>query len=170
MTRLEDVVVRPVRPSEYRLAGHLVVEAYRTLVDAGDPAYERHLHDVAGRVAESDVLVAEVDGRIVGCVTFVEALTSLSEVDDPEAATIRMLGVAPEARGRGVGAALMRECMRRAESAGRRRIRLDTRTSMTDAQRLYGRFGFRRDPEHDWSPAPGITLLAYALDLPGVNR
>ena len=33
------------------------------------------------------------------------------------------------------------------------------------AQRLYQRAGFRRLPDRDWSPAPGVTLLAYGMDL-----
>jgi hypothetical protein len=36
---------------------------------------------------------------------------------------------------------------------------------MASAQRLYERLGFRRDPGNDWSPAPGISLLAFVLDL-----
>jgi hypothetical protein len=36
---------------------------------------------------------------------------------------------------------------------------------MTSAQRLYERLGFRRDPDHHYSPAPGILLLGYVLDL-----
>jgi hypothetical protein len=40
---------------------------------------------------------------------------------------------------------------------------------MASAQRLYERLGFERDPEHDWSPAPGI-VLAFTLELqPGEN-
>jgi hypothetical protein len=36
---------------------------------------------------------------------------------------------------------------------------------MKSAQRLYERLGFRRDPDHDWSPGDGILLLGYVLDL-----
>jgi ribosomal protein S18 acetylase RimI-like enzyme len=158
-------VIRAVRPSEYEIAGELIVAAYRTLGDAGGESYERELRDIAGRQSNSEILVAEVGGRVVGCVTFVDGLKALSEVDDPDAATVRMLGVAAEARGRGVGETLMRECIDRARKSGRKRVRLDTRTSMTSAQRLYERLGFRRDPDHDWSPAPGILLLGYVLDL-----
>lgn len=170
------LIVRAVRPSEYEIAGDLTVQAYRTLGDAGDEGaahlprstlapYERELRDIAGRRDISEIFVAEVGGRVVGCVTFVDGLKALSEVDDPDAATVRMLGVAAEARGRGVGEALMRECIDRARQSGRKRVRLDTRPSMTSAQRLYERLGFRRDPDHDWSPAPGILLLGYVLDL-----
>jgi ribosomal protein S18 acetylase RimI-like enzyme len=164
----EDVnrlVIRAVEPHEYDIAGDLVLEAYRSLGDEGDESYERDLRDVGGRLGPSDVLVAELDGRIVGCITFVDGQKPLSEVGDPEAATIRMLGVAANARGRGVGEALTRACIERARLAGCRRVRLDTRTSMKSAQRLYERLGFIRDPAHDWSPVPGIELLAYTLEL-----
>jgi len=161
----EAIAIRSVRLAEYAVAGDLVVEAYRTLGDEGDEFYEQQLRDIGGRVEESDVLVAESEGRVVGCVTFVDGLKPLSEVEDPDAATIRMLGVATEARGRGIGEALIRACIDRARASGRRRVRLDTRTSMAGAQRLYERLGFRRAPDHDWSPAPGILLLGYVLAL-----
>jgi ribosomal protein S18 acetylase RimI-like enzyme len=161
----KDIVVREARPDEYEAIGRLVVGAYRTLGDAGDEFYEQQLRDVAGRSAESEVLVAELGGGIVGTVTFVGGPGTLAEVDDPDAASIRMLGVAPEARGRGIGEALVRDCIGRAHAARRRRVRLDTRTSMIGAQRLYERLGFRRAPAHDWSPAPGIELLGYVLEL-----
>lgn len=159
------LVVRNVASEELGLAGEILVEAYRTLGDAGDEFYERELRDVAGRVDSSEVLVAEDDGHVVGCVTFVDGQRELSEVDDPDAATIRMLGVATAARGRGIGELLMRECIERARASGRRRVRLYTRTSMTDAHRLYQRLGFRRAPEHDWSPVPEIELISFVLEL-----
>ena len=36
---------------------------------------------------------------------------------------------------------------------------------MRAAHRLYERTGFRRLPERDWSPRPGVQLLAYSLEL-----
>jgi ribosomal protein S18 acetylase RimI-like enzyme len=163
--RQEPIDIREARPDEYEAVGELVVGAYRTLGDAGDEFYESQLRDVTSRSVDSQVLVAELRGRIVGTVSFVRGPGSLAEVDDPDAATIRMLGVAPEARGRGIGEALVRECIDRAHAAQRNRVRLDTRTSMMGAQRLYERLGFRRNPAHDWSPASGIELLGYVLDL-----
>jgi len=52
-----------------------------------------------------------------------------------------------------------------ARGAGRRRVLLDTETTMTAARRLYERLGFRREPGHDWSPVPGMLLLGYVLEL-----
>jgi hypothetical protein len=55
-----------------------------------------------------------------------------------------------------LGGRAMRDPARRPDEVvglgarGLRRIRLNTRTSMTSAQRLYERLGFHRDPDHDW--------------------
>jgi ribosomal protein S18 acetylase RimI-like enzyme len=166
-----DVIIREISDREFEAVGELVVEAYRTLGDSGDAFYEELLRDVAGRAADGGVLVAELGGAVVGTVTYVDGDGALAEVDDPEAATIRMLGVSREARGHGVGEALVRACIDRARSDGRARVRLDTRTSMTSAQRLYERLGFHRDATSDWSPAPGIQLLGYVLEIgPALGR
>ena len=162
---MSELKLRPVKPSEHDVAGGLVVEAYRSLGDEGDEFYERELRDVSGRIRTADVIVAEIDGRVVGCVTLSIGKTALSEVDDLGAATIRMLGVSSDVRGRGIGEALVRHCIEQARISGSKRVRLDTRTSMQSAQRLYERLGFRREPDDDWSPAPGNELLAYVLHL-----
>ena len=36
---------------------------------------------------------------------------------------------------------------------------------MRAAHRIYERLGFRRVPERDWSPVPGVELLAFALSF-----
>ena len=38
---------------------------------------------------------------------------------------------------------------------------------MRAAQHLYHQAGFGRLPDRDWSPRPGVTLLAYGLALAG---
>ena len=80
---MHGVTIRPVAPDECAVAGELVVEAYRTLGDVGDEFYESDLRDVGGRMQTGEVLVAETDGRVVGCVTLSIGQTVLSEVDDP---------------------------------------------------------------------------------------
>ena len=42
---------------------------------------------------------------------------------------------------------------------------LHTGMWMPAAVRLYERLGFARMPELDFSPAPGIELIAYSLEL-----
>jgi len=119
----DEVLVREAKPEEYSVIGDLVVNAYRTLDDVGDAAYEAMLRDVASRARGSRVLVAEVDGELLGTVTYVGPGGDLAEVADACAGTIRMLGVSAAARGRGIGQALVRSCISRAISDGAERIR-----------------------------------------------
>jgi ribosomal protein S18 acetylase RimI-like enzyme len=56
---------------------------------------------------------------------------------------VQNLGVTPEARGRGVGAALLAKCLRGFANAGARRAHLEVTADNAPALRLYKRFGFR---------------------------
>ena len=53
----------------------------------------------------------------------------------------------------------------RAAREGIRHLVLLTQTDMKAAHHLYEEAGFSRLPERDWSPEPGVTLLAYGLVL-----
>lgn len=148
-------------------AGSVVQAAYFALEGyPRDPHYDEMLGDVATRAREADVVVALDDhGEVVGCLTFVADHTNPhAEHGDPDAASFRYFGVASEAAGRGVGAAMVQWCVDEARHLGRARLRIHTLTMMHAAQRLYARMGFVRDPQHDedWD---GIAGLAYRLDL-----
>jgi ribosomal protein S18 acetylase RimI-like enzyme len=83
----------------------------------------------------------------------------------PQEAEIRALAVVPEARGTGLGRTLLAAVVARAAAAGVQRLMLLTQPDMTAAHHLYETAGFTRVPERDWTPEPGVRLLAYALDL-----
>lgn len=65
--------------------------------------------------------------------------------EDADTARLRMLVVDPDARGRGIGATLVAECVRFARSAGYRRIVLLTTDDLAAARRIYERAGFTID-------------------------
>lgn len=160
------VDVREIRPDEVDGVGRLTVAAYVGLGRPLPDDYLAELADVAARARAAVVLVALVDGAVAGAVTYVDdPANPFAEFDDPTAAGFRMLAVAPEAQGRGVGEALVRACVGRARGAGKARLVLHSATWMVGAHRLYRRLGFARATDLDWSPAPGVELWGFALDL-----
>jgi ribosomal protein S18 acetylase RimI-like enzyme len=76
-----------------------------------------------------------------------------------------MLAVDPGARGRGAGHALVQACLDDARRRGRERVVISSRPWMTAAHRVYERLGFVRAPERDWTPVPGVDLVAFVADL-----
>ena len=156
--------VRPIRPDEQALVGDLTVGAYLA-DDLVSSDYAEVIRDVPARAAVATVLVAELEGAPVGSVTFALGGEPYAERAAPDEAEIRMLGVAPEARGSGAGTALTEECVRRAREAGCSAVRLSTQADMRAAHRIYERLGLLRTPERDWSPVPGVDLLTYVLPL-----
>jgi ribosomal protein S18 acetylase RimI-like enzyme len=159
-----SLAVEDAVPADWpRIAG-LTAGVYRDERLASDE-YLGQLADVEGRAGRSQLVVARDGGRIVGAVALVLAGDFGEITASEDEAAFRMLVVDPAARGRGVGEALVRECLDRARAAGKRRMVLSTDPRMAAAHRLYDRLGFTRLPERDWSPRPGIDLLAYALDL-----
>jgi ribosomal protein S18 acetylase RimI-like enzyme len=158
--------VREARPEEYDELGRITVEAYRRAGETEDDYYPELL-DVAARARHVPLLAAveEGSGRLLGTATFVPGPGPYHEGDFGDVASMRMLAVAPAAQGRGVGRALVAECIARTRAGGRTGIALYTRPFMTAAHRLYESLGFRRVPERDWEFEPGEWLWAYRLDL-----
>jgi ribosomal protein S18 acetylase RimI-like enzyme len=147
----------------------LTVDAYRAdgQLEAETGGYGKVLADVAGRADQTEVLVAvdDHDASVLGSVAFVLPGSAFAELASPGEAEFRMLAVDPGAQRRGVGEALVRACVARAHDVGATGILIFTRSFAEPAQRLYDRLGFVRVPERDWSPAPGVDLLALHLSL-----
>jgi ribosomal protein S18 acetylase RimI-like enzyme len=162
-------VIRPVRPEECDSLGALTVAAYHSIgFEMPHQAdYDVTLRDVARRAEASCVLVAATPaGKLLGGVTYVSGPEDpySEELTEGEAG-IRMLAVDPARQRRGVGRALTLACLDRARAAGRRRVILHTGTWMPAAIRLYESLGFVRVPELDFTPVPGVDLIAYAHGL-----
>jgi ribosomal protein S18 acetylase RimI-like enzyme len=165
------IIVRDARADEHAIVRELTLGAYAQYatimtLTAWAPL-ERAVHLALASTETVHRIVAELGGTIVGSVQLYPAAADAYEgvthrVHWP---VMRLLAVAPEARGLGVGRVLVDECVRRARADGAREIGLHTSASMRAAMRLYERMGFARIPEFDFQPEGAELVEAYRLPL-----
>lgn len=158
--------IRDALAGELAEAGEIRVAAYRA--DgflSPESSYEPVLRAL-GADGHGHVLVAEQPGGgLIGTVMLQYWPHAGHVVTGPGEAEIRALAVRPHARGAGAGRALLAAVLDRAAREGVRHVVLFTQEDMKVAHRLYKDAGFSRLPDRDWSPEPGLTLLAYGLRL-----
>ena len=119
--------------------------------------YEQEFAGLPGKYAEPDgcILLAVVDGRVVGC-------AALRRVD-ASACELKRVYVRPQARGMALGRQLVQQMVHTARETGYRRMCLDVLAEFVAAQRLYESLGFVPAEPVSFNPVPGTRFLA--LDL-----
>lgn len=163
----QRLVIRDARPDELDAVSLLLDGAYQEyehyLPSSAWQTYLADITDVRGRAETAELIVAELEGRLAGAVTL---YLNTAQLGWPEGwAGLRLLAVHPAYRRRGIGRALMEECLRRCRARGVATIGLHTTAIMDTARRMYEKMGFVRVPEFDFHPRPGVVVMAYRLDL-----
>lgn len=166
----KNLLLREARSDDFDNVSLLIRDAYQQYENFIPPEawkfYVEDMINVRSRLNESKLIVAELDGQLAGTVTLYLDAEHLSQGGWPSGwAIIRLLAVHPAYRGRGIGRALMEECIRRCRNQGIATIGLHTTEMMNVARRMYERMGFVRVPEFDFYPRPGVVVMAYRLDL-----
>jgi len=138
--------------------GDASVSFMHPLTHAGASRYWRRL---AGDVTDGRriLLVADDAEGIAGTVQVVPA----QQENQPHRADIAKMLVHRRARGRGIGAALMRAAEESARSAGKTLLVLDTATG-SDAERLYARLGWQLAgvvPDYALWPRGGLCSTSF---------
>ena len=166
----EGLRLRDARPDELDSVALLLRDAYleyeKFLPRDTWQYYLEDIMNVRGRLGAADLIVAELEGELAGTVTLY--LKPSAESGWPAGwAGVRLLAVHPSYRGKGIGRALMDECIRRCRQRGIGTIGLHTTMMMEVARGMYERMGFVRVPEYDFHPRPEVVVMAYRLDLTG---
>jgi ribosomal protein S18 acetylase RimI-like enzyme len=167
---MTSLSLRDARADESDEIAALTRAAYEEFGSAMEPSAWRALQSAMDGVLRhsgaADRIVAEQDERIVGSVFLYPAGVDAYDAGDKSASPeIRLLAVAPHARGRGVARRLVEECIRRARASGASEIGLHTSKSLASAIALYERMGFARVPERDFHPDGAELVQAYRLSL-----
>jgi ribosomal protein S18 acetylase RimI-like enzyme len=177
-----QITIRRARLADAGPVGLLTERVYRQGGWASD-SYAPLLRDGRSRIEEAITLVAVMGGTatgsgragsgpatgpgtIVGTVTVALPGSRFAGVCQPDEIEVRMLAVAGEARGQGIGDRLMAACEAIASERGCTAVVLSTDPGMHAAHRLYRRRGYTRQPGRDWR-VNQLRLLVFRLLLAG---
>jgi GNAT superfamily N-acetyltransferase len=165
-------MIRDAQPADYPAVAELMRgfirwhcdrhASDRAIVDSyfDEDAFEAELASLPGYYAppEGALLVAENDGRVIGCV----GLKGL----DQGRCEMKRLFVDTAAHGTGAGQALARAIIGRAKLLGYSRMMLDTGPKQVEAQGLYRKLGFLDCAAYyEMSPELMDWLVFMELDL-----
>jgi ribosomal protein S18 acetylase RimI-like enzyme len=170
LQNVAPVRIRLVRTTELEAVGRLTIEAYTHDYTLSN-GYRQSLGEVRDRARQDEVWVAEdtATGAILGTVWTPRAGSRLTPLAGEDELDFRLLAVAPDARGRGIGAALTSHVVELARIRGAKRVVMNSGGDMLAAHRLYARLGFVRLPEREGrievEPGFFVDILAFGLEL-----
>jgi len=158
-----SIVLRSPRPGDMGMVVHLEGAGY-----VEQFGWDNTFEALVGRIVADFITnfdgrrercwIAEMDGVHVGHIFLVQ------HPEHPDTAKLRLLYVDPAARGMGLGARLVDECVGFARSAGYRKITLWTQSILTAAHRIYQGAGFRlvrEEPHHSF----GKDLIGQTWEM-----
>ncbi|WP_164990468.1 GNAT family N-acetyltransferase [Agromyces albus] len=165
----DDVRVRLMRDDEAEFVSELVESAYAVDFTLTDD-YRASIAAVGERARDHQVWVATdaASGALLGTVSTPRPGGAISPLARGGELDFRFLGVAAEARRRGIGALLVDHVLLLGRLRGVRRVVLNTGPEMVSAQRLYDRLGFERLHEREYhftrSDGSSFLMLAYGRE------
>ena len=166
-----QIHIRDARPDERAAIRDLTLAAYAEYANVmAAPAWQalrQVLLAALGAEDQAKWIVAERGGALVGSVMLhpPESNAYGNALEGASWPELRLLAVAPHARGQGIGAALVAECARRTRLAGASALGLHSSESMRAAIHMYEHMGFLRTPEHDFRVAGSELVMGYYLPM-----
>jgi GNAT superfamily N-acetyltransferase len=174
--KMKNIKMRDAHNTDRDIIQSVTLSAYEQYAAVMGEMWKFYRENILATLADvkpTEQIVAETQDGIVGTVLLYPTGTQVHAPDGTSVTMqlpeIRLLAVAPQARGQGIGQALVQECLRRARQSGATAITLHTTEMMSVAMKMYEQMGFVHNPSMDFSPAPGRIVKGYRFDFDITN-
>lgn len=162
------ILFRDATKTDFSAIACLAVAAYQEyrdrLTEDNWLKMRQSLSNVSKTAIDADFILAEVENKIVGAIAYYPPGKSNPKLFDPNWSSLRLLAVAQNYRGQGIGKRLTEWSIERAKQNQAEVIGLYTSEVMITAQKMYSNLGFKRDRE-----LPSMLGLRYWLYLLPLN-
>lgn len=169
------MTIRDIEPGEFARLGQLLIDVYSQLEGFPTPQEQPRYYEMLAHIGrftekkDARVLVAiDCENELMGGVVY---FGDMSEYGSGGIATsvrnasgIRLLGVNPRQRSRGVGKALTEACIQLAQQSGHEQVILHTTQAMPLAWVLYEKMGFTRSDDLDFLQQ-NLPVFGFRLKL-----
>ena len=160
-------MVEPATNEDFDAIADLNVVAFAQFEPSLDPTswldMLKNLRNVDERARTTEFFVCRDGGEIVGSVGYCPAGKSNPNIFRPDMASVVLLVVHPQHRGKGLGKALTAACIARAHQDNAGAIGLFTSELMQPAHNVYRKLGFQLESE--LPPRYGIRYFRFVLPL-----
>lgn len=168
------MIIRNAKVSEFKSLGALLVEVYSKLegfpkADA-QPEYYEMLANIGELAAQphTELLVAVANDKLLGGVVYFSDMLYYgaggTAKKQKNASGFRLLAVAPDARGLGVGKQLIHACIDKAKAHQHKEVLIHSTKSMQVAWGMYERIGFERAADLDFLQG-NLEVFGFRLPL-----
>lgn len=167
----KQVVVTELIAEDKEIVRRVLIESYQQYESdyANPQVWKDYLAEITASIDNPKVdkiLVAKSHQDVLGTLQLFQSSETAYEKPELEifSPIIRLLGVHPEARGRGVAQELLKACVNYAKEQGSTSLYLHSSDKMHRAIRLYEWLGFKRDQSKEFQNHD-ILVKCYRLDL-----
>ncbi len=162
----DSVNLRDYKPEDAANINELALSAFNEFKNQFEnwTEFSQRLGQFSSLSNQAEIIVAIINEKIVAAVGFVPSYVEKPKHFPADTPIIRMLVVAPDHRGLGLGKKLTQECIDRAMRDNNSSIALYTSPIMKIALPMYQRMGFEK-----FSEAPDIHGVKYAVYIKRFN-
>lgn len=164
------IEIDTLKVTEKEAVIQLLLESYEQYAnDYSTEGWQEYVKNIKASLQNPNIdriLVAKSGEKILGSLQLFENAAAAYQVSSIEITNpiIRLLAVSPDARGKGIAQALLKESVRYAKSKGASYLYLHSSDNMKNAVRLYEWFGFKRDESNDFH-AVNVHVKCFRLEL-----